>query len=158
VSKLFAFFPKTPETRSVPASLDAAPVVEKRSLKQSLHLLGKYGSTSLVSTAADFSVFHLALTGIGATAVGATVAGRLMGSSVAFLLHRSWVFTQARERRGNILIARYVLGISIGMLLNVAGVGLLNGIAGMAPWPARVITATTVWLFGFLFNKKIVFG
>lgn len=44
------------------------------------------------------------------------------------------------------------------MGLNAAGVWLLNSIGGVEPWPARITAATTVWLFGFLFNKKIVFG
>ena len=52
----------------------------------------------------------------------------------------------------------YVLGILIGMLLNAGGVWLLNGVTGVDPWPARIVTAIAVWLFGFLFNKKMVFS
>ena len=130
----------------------------RQRIKKTTRLLGKYGSTSLLATGADFTAFHLALTYIGATPVQATIIGRSVGSVVAFLLHRSWVFSNSKNRDGNVLRLKYVIGIFIGMGLNAAGVWLLNGFAGLAPWPARIVTATTVWLFGFLFNKKIVFG
>ena len=127
-------------------------------LKKTVELLSKYGSTSLLATGADFTAFHLALTYLGATPVQATIIGRSVGSIVAFLLHRSWVFKSSNKRNGNILMLKYVMGIFIGMGMNVAGVWLLNGFADLAAWPARVLTASVVWLFGFLFNKKIVFG
>lgn len=127
-------------------------------LKKTMSLLSKYGSTSVLATGADFTAFHLALTYVGATPVQATVVGRSVGSIVAFLLHRSWVFKSSEKRNGNILMVKYVMGIFIGMGMNVAGVWLLNGFADLAPWPARVVAACVVWLFGFLFNKKIVFG
>lgn len=121
-------------------------------------MLGKYGSTSLVATGADFTAFHLALTHMAVSPVQATVVGRAVGAVVAFLLHSSWVFRHSKNRDGNILRLKYVLGIFIGMGLNAAGVWLLNGWVGLGAWPARVTTACAVWLFGFLFNKKIVFG
>ncbi|MCW5923107.1 MAG: GtrA family protein [Saprospiraceae bacterium] len=129
-----------------------------RPLRRQAQLLGKYGSTSLAATTADFAMFHAALTLLGALPVQATVMGRSVGSVVAFLLHRSWVFKNAKNRDDNALRIKYVVGIFIGMGLNAAGVWLLNGGLGVEPWPARVVTATAVWLFGFLFNKKIVFG
>lgn len=122
------------------------------------HLLGKYGSASVAATTADFAMFHVALTFLGATPVLATIIGRSVGSVVAFLLHRAWVFRHSKNRDGNVLRMKYVLGIFIGMGLNAAGVWFLNGVAELEPWPARIATATTVWFFGFLFNKKIVFG
>jgi len=121
-------------------------------------LLGKYGSTSVVATSTDFAMFHVALTYLGLSPVWATILGRSAGSVVAFLLHRSWVFRHSERRDGNVLLLKYVLGISIGMGLNAVGVWFLNSILGLGPWPARIITATVVWFFGFLFNKKIVFG
>jgi putative flippase GtrA len=121
-------------------------------------LIGKYGSTSVAATTADFAAFHAALSFLGMAPVLATIIGRAIGSIVAFLLHRSWVFRHTRHADGNALRLRYMLGIFIGMGLNAAGVWLLNGFVGMEPWPARIITATAVWFFGFLFNKKVVFG
>lgn len=50
------------------------------------------------------------------------------------------------------------MGILLGMGLNAAGVWVLNSLADVDPWPARIATATSVWLFGFVFNNKIVFG
>ena len=121
-------------------------------------LIGKYGSTSVAATTADFAAFHVALAFLGMAPVLATITGRAIGSVVAFVLHRSWVFRHSRHTDGNALRLRYVLGIFIGMGLNAAGVWLLNGFVGMEPWPARIVTATAVWFFGFLFNKKVVFG
>jgi len=121
-------------------------------------LLGKYGSTSVVATSADFGMFHIALTYLGSSPVWATVLGRAVGSVVAFLLHSSWVFRNSQNRKGNVLLLKYVAGIFIGMALNAAGVWFLNSVLTLAPWPARIVTATVVWFFGFLFNKKIVFG
>jgi putative flippase GtrA len=121
-------------------------------------LLGKYGSTSVVATSADFAMFHVALTYLGASPVWATILGRAVGSVVAFLLHRSWVFRNSKKRDNNVLKIKYVLGILIGMALNAAGVWFLNSVLTLEAWPARIVTATAVWFFGFLFNKKIVFG
>ncbi|GAB4495822.1 MAG: hypothetical protein OHK0019_26030 [Saprospiraceae bacterium] len=121
-------------------------------------MLGKYGSTSVVATSVDFWMFHIALTYLEVSPVWATILGRLVGSIVAFLLHRSWVFRSSERRDGNVLLLKYVLGIVIGMALNAAGVWFLNGILNLEPWPARIITATSVWFFGFLFNKNFVFG
>jgi putative flippase GtrA len=120
--------------------------------------LGKYGSASLMATSADFAVFHATMTYLDATPVLATVLGRSVGSVVAFLLHRSWVFRSSKHRDGNVLRLKYVVGIFLGMGLNAAGVWLLNSVAGMEAWPARISAAVTVWFFGFLFNKKVVFG
>lgn len=133
-------------------------IVVREPIIKKAQLLGKYGSTSIAATSADFATFHVAMTLLGATPVQATIFGRSIGSVIAFLLHRSWVFKNAKNRSGNLLKMKYVLGIFIGMGLNAAGVGLLNSGIGLEPWPARVITATSVWLFGFLFNKKIVFA
>ncbi len=81
-------------------------------------------------------MFHVALAYLGATPVLATIIGRSVGSAVSFVLHRSWVFRYSKNRDGNVLRLKYVAGIFIGLGLNAAG----------------------VWFFGFLFNKKIVFG
>ena len=125
---------------------------------RTVQLLGKYGSTSLIATSADFAAFHTGLAFLGVSPVWATVTGRSAGSVVAFLLHRSWVFRKAGKADGNTLIIKYVLGILIGMGLNAGGVWFLNGMMEFDPWPARIATATSVWLFGFLFNRKFVFG
>lgn len=127
-------------------------------IKSAVRLLGKYCSTSLLATSADFASFHAALTYLGLLPVPATVIGRLMGAAVAFRLQRKWVFGTPGRRNGNALRLMFVSGLLIGMGLNVSGVWLLNGFIGLDPWPARIISATAVWLFGFLFNKKMVFG
>ncbi len=139
-------------------SLPLASDPERPRYLAHVHLLGKYGSSSLVATTADFATFHATLMYLGASPVMATITGRAIGSVFAFLLHRSWVFKHSKTRDSNFLKIKYVLGIFAGMGLNAAGVWLLNGYAGWEPWPSRITTATTVWLFGFLFNKKIVFG
>lgn len=127
-------------------------------IKSTVRLLGKYCSTSVLATSADFASFHVALTYLGILPVPATVIGRLVGAAVAFRLQRKWVFGTPGRRHVNTLRLLFVSGILIGMALNVSGVWLLNGFAGLEPWPARIVSATAVWLFGFLFNKKMVFG
>lgn len=139
-------------------TLPLASNPERPAYLANMHLLGKYGSSSLVATTADFAAFHVTLTYLGASPVLATIIGRAIGSVFAFLLHRSWVFRHSKNRDSNFLKLKYVLGIFAGMGLNAAGVWLLNSLGGLEPWPARIATATTVWLFSFLFNKKIVFG
>lgn len=120
--------------------------------------LGKYGSCSLIATSADFAMFHVALTYLGAMPVLATILGRLVGAVAAFLLHRSWVFKGSKNRDGNVLRMKYVVGILLGMGLSAVAVWFFNSVAGMEPWPARITAAVAVWFFGFLFNKKVVFG
>lgn len=127
-------------------------------IKNTVRILGKYCSTSLIATSADFAIFHIAITYISLIPVQATVAGRLTGAMVAFWLQRSWVFRSSGRRSGNMLRIMYVTGILIGMGLNVAGVWLLNGFLELEPWPARITAAVAAWYFGFMFNKKMVFG
>lgn len=122
-----------------------------------MQLLMRYCSTSIIATFTDFATFHVVLAYAGVSPVPATVAGRTSGAITAFWLHRKWVFKHSNQRSGNVLRLKYVLGIFIGMGLNVAGVWFLNGRLRMEPWPARITTALTVWLFGFLFNKLFVF-
>ena len=137
-------------------SIDERTVFQR--VKSAARLLGKYCSTSALATSADFASFHVALTYLGVLPVPATVIGRLAGAAVAFRLQRKWVFGASERRNVHTLRLMFVSGILIGMGLNVSGVWLLNGFVGLEPWPARIISATAVWLFGFLFNKKMVFG
>lgn len=126
--------------------------------EKAARLLGKYGSVSVAATSADFAMFYVAMTLSGAAPVLATIIGRTVGSVISFLLHRTWVFRYSKKRNGNMLKVKYIMGIFIGMGLNATGVWFLNGALGLDPWPSRILTATTVWFSGFLFNKKIVFG
>ncbi len=126
-------------------------------IKESIRLLGKYCSSSLIATGVDFASFHIALTYLGILPVPATVIGRLAGAVVAFRIQRKWVFHSSERHNAHAMRLLFASGILIGMGLNVLGVWLLNGIAGLEPWPARIASATAVWLFGFLFNKKMVF-
>lgn len=126
-------------------------------MKNLAGLMGKYCSTSAVATSADFAMFQVALAYMGVSPVLSTVCGRTLGAMVAFWLHRSWVFSHSKRSNGNVLRLRYVSGIMMGMGLNVAGVWALNSVLAIEAWPARITTAVAVWLFGFVFNKKLVF-
>jgi putative flippase GtrA len=120
--------------------------------------MGKYGTTSVIATSADFTVFHFVLTQLGLTAVQSTIIGRCCGAIVAFLFHRNWVFKSNAAYRFNVLALRYVSGVLLGMGLNVAGVWLLNTVLSLNPWIARIATAAMVWLLVFQYNKYVVFN
>ena len=120
--------------------------------------VGKYGTTSVIATSADFTVFHFVLTYLGTTAVQSTIIGRSCGAMVAFLFHRHWVFKSNDTVRFNVLITRYVSGVLLGMSLNVGGVWLLNTLVGLNPWIARIATAASVWFLVFQYNKYVVFN
>ena len=127
-------------------------------------LIGKYASTSVLATSVDFTTFHFALTYGDITAVQSTIIGRLAGALVAFSLHRAWVFknlamTQHSEKNAykRILFFKYMLGILLGLGLNVAGVWFLNDILEIDAWSSRVIAAIAVWSFVFFYNKRVVF-
>ena len=126
-------------------------------VKTITQLMGKYGTTSVMATAFDFTVFHLALTYLDTTAVQSTIIGRCCGAIVAFLFHRNWVFKSNATHRFNVLITRYLSGVLLGMSLNVAGVWLLNTVFELNPWISRIATAAAVWFFVFQYNKHIVF-
>ena len=128
------------------------------------NLIGKYASTSVLATSVDFTTFHFALTYGDITAVQSTIIGRLAGALVAFSLHRTWVFknlaiTEYGEKDSykKILFLKYVLGIGLGLGLNVAGVWFLNDILNMDAWSSRIIAAVAVWSFVFFYNKQVVF-
>ena len=127
-------------------------------------LIGKYASTSVLATSVDFTTFHFALTYGDISAVQSTIIGRLAGAIVAFSLHRAWVFknfaiTEYSEKNSykKILFLKYVLGILLGLGLNVAGVWFLNDILDLDAWSSRIIAAVAVWSFIFFYNKRIVF-
>ncbi len=127
-------------------------------------LIGKYASTSVLATSVDFTIFHFALAYGDLTAVQSTIIGRLAGALVAFSLHRAWVFknlaiTQYSEKNSykRILFFKYVLGILLGLGLNVAGVWFLNNILKIDAWSSRVIAAIAVWSMIFFYNQRVVF-
>ena len=127
-------------------------------------LIGKYASTSVLATSVDFTIFHFALAYGDLTAVQSTIIGRLAGAAVAFSLHRTWVFknlaiTEYSQKNSykRILFFKYVLGIALGLGLNVAGVWFLNDILKIDAWSSRVIAAIAVWAFVFFYNKQVVF-
>ena len=127
-------------------------------------LIGKYASTSVLATSVDFTTFHFALTYGDITAVQSTIIGRLAGALVAFSLHRAWVFknlaiTEYSEKNAykKIIFLKYVLGIVLGLGLNVAGVWFLNNILDIDAWSSRMIAAIAVWSFVFFYNKRVVF-
>jgi putative flippase GtrA len=119
--------------------------------------MGKYGTTSVIATSADFTVFHFVLTYLGTTAVQSTIIGRCCGAIVAFFFHRNWVFKSNGTVHFNVLVRRYLSGVLLGMSLNVAGVWLLNTVLGLNPWIARIATAASVWFLIFQYNKYVVF-
>jgi putative flippase GtrA len=123
--------------------------------KRFLRLIGKYGSTSLIATTFDFTVFGFVNPYLGA--VKATIIGRCTGAFIAFTLHRLWVFKTYKQSNQPISIFRYVMGIIMGLCLNVSGVWLLNHQLDINPWVSRVSTAVSVWVLGFLYNKNVVF-
>ncbi len=130
---------------------------EKGGIKGFLHLLSQYGSTSLFTTILDFGVFQIALKYFAATAVIATLFGRLMGSSSSFVIHKFWVFNHIHGLNMKILMYKYILGIIVGTILNLGGVYILNNYMHLSPWPARIITASTVWFIVFTYNRLWVF-
>ena len=131
------------------------------------NLIGKYASTSVLATSVDFTTFHFALTYGDITAVQSTIIGRLAGALVAFSLHRAWVFknlaiteySEYSEKNAykKIIFLKYVLGIVLGLGLNVAGVWFLNNILDIDAWSSRMIAAIAVWSFVFFYNKRVVF-
>lgn len=127
-------------------------------LKSRGRLLGKYGLSSLTATGVDFSVFHLALTALAASAVQATVIGRCAGAAVSFWMQRRWVFRAAHATNWRTLAVKYSSGVLLGMGMNVGGVWLFHDFGGWPPWPARIVAATGTWFLIFLFNHRVVFA
>ena len=123
--------------------------------KEFAQLVLKYGSTSIIATTVDLTTFGFVKSAIGV--LYATVAGRLVGAVVAFLLHQKWVFEASQLRLSKRLIAKYLAGVFFGMGLNVLGVWFLNSILKIDAWTSRVTTAVSVWGLVFLFNKYFVF-
>jgi putative flippase GtrA len=122
-----------------------------------IEVLGKYGSVSVAATVVDFIIFSIALyTGI--SVVMSTVIGRSAGAVVAFILHRNWVFESNGGQRPIVLILRFIVGVLIGMGLNVGIVWLLTTYIHPNPWFARVVAACSVWFSMFLYNKYFVFN
>jgi putative flippase GtrA len=115
----------------------------------------KYGSTSIIATSVDFTTFGLVNPFIGV--VYSTIIGRSVGATIAFLLHRKWVFKAAQIMMTKRFIFKYLIAILMGMGLNVLGVWFLSNILSINEWTSRIVTAVTVWGFIFLFNKYFVF-
>jgi putative flippase GtrA len=128
-----------------------------KAFKSLVKLLSQYVSTSLFATVLDFGVFQIALSYFGATAVIATLFGRIVGSTTSFLIHKNWVFSHIQGLAMNKLVTKYFAGIVVGTILNLGGVWILNNIFKLGPWPSRIITATTVWFIVFTYNRFLVF-
>jgi putative flippase GtrA len=126
-------------------------------VKKITKLVGKYASTSVIATSVDFSAFHYALNHGDATAVQSTIIGRLVGAVVAFFLHRAWVFKINNTPQSKTFIIKYILGILLGLGLNVYAVWFFNTFLGIDAWSSRVAAAASVWSLILLYNKHVVF-
>ncbi len=127
------------------------------SIKGFFRLVSQYSSTSLFTTLLDFGVFHIALKYFAATAVIATLFGRIVGSSSSFIIHKFWVFNHIDGLDLKVLLMKYFIGVVLGTILNLSGVWLLNTQFNLDPWPARIITSTSVWFIVFTYNRLWVF-
>lgn len=136
-------------------SADSSDLIDK--ISRIVKLVGKYASTSVIATSVDFTAFHFVLTRFSVSAVQATVAGRLAGAFVAFLLHRAWVFKTVDTPQYRGLILKYIGGIGLGMGLNVWVVWVLNTFLKVDAWSSRIIAAIAVWSLILLYNKHVVF-
>lgn len=119
--------------------------------------LFKYALNSLTATSADFSAFFLFFNGIGLEAVFSTFLGNLVGATVSYSMQARWVFKAKTEQKKRVRIAKFAVGVVIGILSNLFLVSLLHYLLGWATWPARIAAAVGAWSLGYWFNKKIVF-
>ena len=114
--------------------------------------------SSLLATAADFSLMVFFVEIVRLHYTQAVVIGALGGALTNFVINRYWSFhaAQASFRRQSL---RYALVWTGSLLLNVSGVYLFAEFMGLGYLVSRIIAAVSVGLgFNFVLQKQYVFN
>lgn len=117
----------------------------------------KAQTSSLISTAVDFSVTFVLRHLFSTWFLAASVAGNICGGITNFLLGRNWVFSSKEGKVGGQAF-KYVL-VWLGNLgLNAGGVYLFTEIIHLEEWRSKILTSIIVSIgYNYVFQKFFVF-
>lgn len=113
--------------------------------------------SSLISTAADFSVTLFLTQVVGVWYLLSSCTGTVVGGYVNYSLGRNWVF---RSKNGplRVQLARYIVVWSGSLILNTLGLFFITEVLGFHYIISKAIIAVCVGMgFNFYFQKSFVF-
>ena len=118
---------------------------------------GQYSSVAVLSAVSDWLVFTLLVSGIGADHLASLMTARVVGGLVSFAANRHWTFAAGKHpslsRSGRRFLALY----AFSYLLSAGLFSLLTG-AGLAAYPAKLLTDLCCFLVNFAVMKAYVFS
>ena len=115
----------------------------------------RYGGAGAVGTAAHFAVLAVLVQLAGASPVGASTAGAIVGAIINYALN--YRFTFASRRAHHVALPRFVAIAAMGIVLNA--VVLWAALAFVRPHylVAQVAATGAVLVAGFFANRKWTF-
>lgn len=113
--------------------------------------------SSLTGSLADFLITAILVELTGTGIMPASIEGTVSGGIVNFLINRSWVFAEGRNRTP-VQIARYAL-VWVGNLgLNAAGMYLLLHFTSIPYLMSKVMVSVLVGIsYNYFLQKRFVF-
>ena len=102
--------------------------------------------SSLIATAADYTVFIICSELFNIYYVVASGIGSFVGAWVSFTLGRNWAF---RKKDGKLShqAVRYFLTSGTSLILNTVGIYLLTEMSGLDPKLSKVLISILVGIF-----------
>lgn len=113
--------------------------------------ISTFFGVGLVTFAADYGLFFVALNLLGLDKILAALAGYAFGGLVNYLLNRAHTFETGRSHAE--AGWRFVTVMAMGFALTWAFMALLSDGFGLHPWPARLLTTGIVFVFNFVAHK-----
>lgn len=115
--------------------------------------MGRFATSGLANTLIGYAVIY-GLMAAGVNPYASNAAGYIVGFTIAFVLHRSWVFRSRTNLR--ITAPRYIVAVLICYVLNLVGLRLsielgapawAGQIAGGLIYTAALYAVTSLWVF-----------
>ena len=116
----------------------------------------RFGLVGIINTAIDFSVFMLLYSGIGLDPIVANIIAFGVAVINSYFMNLSWTFEQQKDSISLSNMIQFVLVNGGGLLITLAILVLLNGMAAVPVLKLIAILATLIW--NFTFSKLIIFS
>ncbi|MDM0045116.1 GtrA family protein [Variovorax dokdonensis] len=115
----------------------------------------RFASAGAVGTTAHYLLLVTLVSGLGASAFGASVAGSLLGALVNYLINYFWVFATRPGHRH--ALPRFFAVAAVGLGVNALAMYLLVSVAALHYLLAQVLATLLVLGMGFLLNANWTF-
>ena len=116
----------------------------------------RYLTVSVLNNGTDYAIFGLLYGLLGVPIQIANGAGYLVGTTLSYLLNKTWTFEQRLDD------GQHVKQIAFFVIANIVGIGVSTALISLYslvlnPWIAKVLTTLSLAIYFFVVSKFVVF-